>query len=224
MGSDQRDCGLLIAFEGIDGAGTTTQTRRLAVSLGALGRDVHETRQPSRGPIGRLIREMLAGSHAPVDVAAMALLFAADRVDHFHREVLPALGHGQIVISDRWYHSSLAYQGLDCDPGWVATINGEAMRPDLTVFLRVGPEAAEIRRQATRGASDIYETREFQQRVATAYAEVFDGLAGFEDIVIINGERDPSLVAREVLHHARVIMKRGTDRGPRPLLKHWRTR
>src|SRR5688572_30541516 len=79
--------GLLIAIEGIDGAGTTTQARRLVEWLEASGRPAHLTREPSTGPIGELLRRMLGGAFAPVDAGAVALLFAADRLDHLAREV-----------------------------------------------------------------------------------------------------------------------------------------
>src|SRR5262249_58217852 len=94
---------MLVVLEGLDGAGTTTQTSRLIEHLRARGRDAHATREPSDGPIGRLLRAFLAGAHGPVDATTMALLFAADRADHLAREVEPALARGAIVVSDRWY-------------------------------------------------------------------------------------------------------------------------
>ena len=105
--------GKLIVLEGIDGSGTTTQARLLCEWLAGRGVAVHLTREPSDGPVGRLIREILHGAHAPVAGDTMALLFAADRVDHLSREVLPALDRGTHVVTDRYYHSSLAYQAID---------------------------------------------------------------------------------------------------------------
>src|SRR5215510_4380033 len=116
--------GRLIVLEGIDGAGTTTQAGKLVEALRREGRDAHLTREPSDGPIGRLLREILSGKHAPVDATTMALLFAADRADHLQREVEPALKRGAVVVSDRWYHSSLAYQGSEEDREWILTVNG----------------------------------------------------------------------------------------------------
>src|SRR4051812_35922446 len=104
--------GRLIALEGVDGAGTTTQAQRLAVLLGARA---HVTREPSGGPLGQLLRQLLSGAHADLDPAAVALLFAADRLDHLSREVEPALARGQHVITDRYLLSSLAYQTVDGD-------------------------------------------------------------------------------------------------------------
>jgi len=102
----------LIVLEGLDGAGTTTQARRLVEHLRRRGQRAHGTREPSDGPIGRLIREMLVGQHAvaagAIRQSTFGLLFAADRMDHLQREVEPQLAAGVTVISDRWYHLSLA--------------------------------------------------------------------------------------------------------------------
>src|SRR5262249_48635759 len=107
---------MLVVLEGLDGAGTTTQARRLGAALEAAGPPAGLTREPSDGPVGRLLREMLTGGHAlpggaAISQATFSLLFAADRLDHLQREVEPALARGAVVVSDRWYHSSLAYQG-----------------------------------------------------------------------------------------------------------------
>ena len=82
--------GRFIAIEGIDGSGTTLQTRALADWLRGRGHDVVETREPSPGPIGRLVRERLSVEATPLDPAALALLFAADRLDHVAQEIEPA--------------------------------------------------------------------------------------------------------------------------------------
>jgi len=122
--------GRLIVIEGLDGAGTTTQARRLVEHLNAKGTRAHLTREPSDGPVGRLIREMLVGSHAipgaTISQGTFGLLFAADRLDHMQREVEPALAAGKLVVSDRWYHSSLAYQGTGADRDWIATLNARS--------------------------------------------------------------------------------------------------
>ena len=144
--------GKLIVLEGLDGAGTTTQVKRLVEHLRASGRAAHATREPSDGPIGKLIREMLTGGHAipgqSLSQSTFGLLFAADRLDHLQREVEPQLAAGAIVVSDRWYHSSLAYQGTGADRDWITMLNARARKPDLTIFLEVRPEVAAKRRLA----------------------------------------------------------------------------
>jgi dTMP kinase len=188
----------LIVLEGIDGAGTTTQAARLVESLRAAGREAHLTREPSDGPVGRLLREMLAGRHAPVDATTMSLLFAADRADHLQREVEPALARGAIVVSDRWYHSSLAYQGADEDRHWIEVLNQRARRPDLTILLEVAPEIAAARRKADARQDELYDALDMQKRVARGYREVAERLASRETIVTIDGNRPLDEVTADV--------------------------
>jgi dTMP kinase len=179
--------GKLIVLEGIDGAGTTTQAKRLVEALRKAGRDAHFTCEPSDGPLGRLLREILAGRHAPVDPSTMSLLFAADRADHLHREVEPALARGAVVVSDRWYHSSLAYQGADEDREWIRVLNQRARRPDLTILLDVDPEVAAARRAADRRPEELYDRIEMQRRVAQGYRDVARKLAASERIEVLDG-------------------------------------
>src|SRR5260221_6737154 len=127
---------IFIALEGIDGSGTTTQSGHLVAHLASRGRRAHATREPSAGPIGRLLREILLGQHglpggAPADGQAMALLFAADRRDHLRREIEPALAAGTDVVSDRYLMSSLAYQAEEAERSWVASLARVVRAPDI---------------------------------------------------------------------------------------------
>jgi dTMP kinase len=181
-------------LEGLDGAGTTTQARRLVDALTARGVRVHLTREPSDGPIGRLIREMLVGGHAieggtAISQGTFGLLFAADRLDHLQREVEPQLASGALVVSDRWYHSSLAYQGTGADRDWIATLNARALQPDLTIFLNVRPEIAAQRRVAAGRAQELFETMNMQLEVDAGYKATISELrATGERIEIVDGE------------------------------------
>jgi dTMP kinase len=194
--------GVLLVLEGIDGAGTTTQARRLVQALLDQGQDAHLTREPSDGPIGRLLREMLAGQHAPVTATSMALLFAADRIDHLSREVEPALARGALVVSDRWYHSSLAYQGTDEDRAWIETLNARARRPDLTILLDVPAEVAAARRAADGRPEELYDRLELQRRIAENYRALAQRLADRERIVVLDGTRPLDTVSADVLRLA----------------------
>lgn len=169
-----------IVIEGIDGAGTTTQSALLHDFLQAQGRPVLRTWEPSGGRIGTLIRDMIAmrTDARPADRETLALLFAADRLDHLKTEVEPALNAGQIVISDRYYHSSFAYQGdtVAGDPEtlelrWVRTLNERARAPDLTVYLHA-PVAICLERLGARAARDIFETRQHLTLIAKRYAQI----------------------------------------------------
>ena len=194
----------LIVLEGLDGAGTTTQARRLADALTAGGRAVHVTREPSDGPIGKLLRAMLGGDHGvpgqALDQRTFGLLFAADRMDHLQREVEPALAAGTWVISDRWYHSSLAYQGTGAARAWIAACNQHARQPDVTVFLRVRPETAAARRAAAGRTEELFEAIEMQRQVAAGYDEVMHKLAfGGERLEVIDGEAPLDVVTAEIV-------------------------
>jgi dTMP kinase len=196
--------GRLIVIEGLDGAGTTTQTRRVVAHLNASGRPAYATREPSDGPVGKLIREMLTGGHAipgqTLSQSTFGLLFAADRLDHLQREVEPALAAGTIVISDRWYHSSLAYQGTGAERDWIATLNARARRPDLTIFLKVRPEAAAQRRAASRQQEELFERLQMQIEVDAGYeATIAELLAQGERIERVDGEQSPDEVFAAIL-------------------------
>lgn len=194
----------LIVIEGLDGAGTTTQVRRLVEHLGAHGTPAHGTREPSDGPVGRLIREMLTGGHAiegeKLSQGTFGLLFAADRLDHLQREVEPKLRAGVTVVSDRWYHSSLAYQGTGADRDWIALLNARARKPDITLFLKVRPEVAAKRRAAARRTEELFEDLRMQQEVAAGYdATIAELKAQGERIDILDGEQTEDEVFAAIL-------------------------
>ena len=193
--------GRFVVVEGLDGAGTTTQSRLLAAALRAEGRRVHVTAEPSSGPVGSLARLVLARrlGGAPgdpargFDPAALALLFAADRLDHVAAEIAPRLASGEDVVCDRFTLSSLAYQSLTCgDVSWVEAINARAPSPDLTLFLRVAPQIALARRAAETGAGELFEVPEFQRAVARSYEAAVERLrARGERVEVVDGERPP---------------------------------
>ncbi len=154
--------GLFITFEGIDGAGNTTQSYLLAEWLKKHGFNVLLTKEPTVNDIGSLIRKKLKSpiiSHPAVD----ALLFAADRVEHVYGTIIPALNNGIIVISDRYKESSIAYQSAQgLSQKWIGILNKYAIEPDLTIILDVEPEVSLSRKSLL---TDRYETKEFLNRV-----------------------------------------------------------
>ena len=193
----------LIVIEGLDGAGTTTQVKRLVEHVRDKGGKAHATREPSDGPVGRLIREMLTGGHQipgqKIAQSTFGLLFAADRLDHLQREVEPKLAAGELVVSDRWYHSSLAYQGTGADRDWIATLNSRARKPDLTIFLEVRPEVAAHRRAAAGRVQELFEDLRMQEEVAAGYkATIAELTAQGERIETIDGEASPDVVAAAI--------------------------
>ncbi|MFN8532028.1 MAG: dTMP kinase [Dehalococcoidia bacterium] len=201
-----------LVLEGLDGAGTTTQRSLLTTSLRKRGLTVLETWEPTDGPVGQVIRRFLTGAIA-LDPAALALLFAADRLDHLRREVRPALEAGNVVVCDRYLLSSLAYQSIDLDGDWVARINREADQPDLTIVLAISPEAA-LDRITRRGQpAEHYERLDRLRAVARAYRRAIDAarLAGAA-VVMIAGDRAPEDVAADVLAAATRALGRSFTR------------
>ena len=199
--------GRLVVLEGLDGAGTTTQAARLADRLRAAGRRVHLTAEPSAGPVGALIRQILRGrigggraGKEPFSGFGLALLFAADRQDHYHTEIAPKLADGIDVVCDRFTMSSLAYQGAQLgDMDWVAGVNREAAAADLVIFLRVRPEVALRRRHAASVDREIFEVDAFQRKVARRYDEAIGRLRGAgERVVEVDGEVPVAEVAGAV--------------------------
>ncbi len=195
--------GRFIVFEGIDGAGTTTQAGLLARRLEASGRRVLLTAEPSTGPVGKMLRSILSGALSPTgagnwDGRALALLFAADRLDHFRGEIRPALEAGMDVVCDRYVLSSVAYQGMAAPFAWIRSLNRFVPPPDCTVFLRVRPEIALARRLGAADAPDLFETLPQQERIARLYDEAAAELEARHRIRTVDGERPPDAVAAEV--------------------------
>jgi dTMP kinase len=199
------DGGVFVVLEGIDGAGTTTQATRWAAHLRSKRRLVHVTREPSTGPVGSQIRLMLSrrvALPATYQAETMALLFAADRLDHLAAEVEPYLHDGYVVLSDRYDLSSLAYQSITAKDGeaarmvaWIRELNRAARRPDVTVVLDVSPDVAASRRRARGGAAEIFDDAELQARLAVAYRRAEELVPG-DRVIHVDGDGSPDAVAK----------------------------
>ncbi|HEV2087706.1 MAG TPA: dTMP kinase [Cryptosporangiaceae bacterium] len=171
--------GRFVVFEGGEGAGKSTQARRLVSWLAACGYDVRTTREPGATPLGARIRELLlepAGD--PPSPRAEALLYAADRAHHVSTVIRPALAEGAVVVCDRYVDSSLAYQGagraLPADEiAWLSQWATAGLRPDLVILLDVDPRLG-MARIGDRGAADRLESEsaEFHARVRQAFGEL----------------------------------------------------
>ncbi|MCB9529188.1 MAG: dTMP kinase [Myxococcales bacterium] len=193
--------GRFIVFEGLDGAGTTTQARLLARHLRRQGRAVVSTHQPSPGPIGLRIRDALAhrllGTDGErLDPRAIAALFVADRADHLRGLIEPALAAGHDVVCDRYLYHSLAYQGAECDPAWVAALNAPFPAPDLVLYLQVPAEVAAARRAARQGTPELYEVDDRLRRVAAAYDRLAETRPA-DPILTLDGARPVRPIQRE---------------------------
>ncbi len=212
--------GAFIVVEGTDGSGTTTQRDLLGRALAARNVPVTATNEPSGGPVGKLIRQLLVtGASDPyLDWTTMALLFAADRADHVARTVRPALERGELVVSDRYDLSSMIYQSLtarsDADAlPWIRELNCHALRPDLTLVIDVSPATALARRRARGGTEEVYEAAPLQERLAAAYLDAERFLPG-DRIVHVDGSGSVDAVARAILAAVEAALPGLPVRGP----------
>ena len=167
------DRGTLIALEGVDGCGKSTQARMLAAALQARGLEVVLTGEPTDGPLGRPLKDYLKGPGRDLSPEEELDLFMADRREHVEQVINPALAAGKVVISDRYYYSSVAYQGaLGLAPARILAANEAfAPRPDLAFLLTLPVAAALKRLGRSRGRPrQVTEDPAYLERVAALYA------------------------------------------------------
>lgn len=198
---DRQGKGKFIVLEGVDGSGLSTQAGRLHAWLEQeTDSKVLLTKEPSAGPVGVLIRQALSGRVQGLGAETLALLFAADRVDHLTHSIIPALEEGHHVICDRYLLSSLAYQGRSLPLAWLQQINAEAIVPDLTIFIRVDPEITLKRIADKRFQVDLFERENILQEVLKNYGYLVQELQGKgQNILQIDGNRSLEIVTSEVL-------------------------
>jgi dTMP kinase len=185
--------GYFICVEGLDGSGKTTQARLLVKKLNKTCHAVY-TAEPSVGHIGDLIKKRYLQVEKRCSVVVEALLFAADRVEHLTKEVLPALDEGKTVVSDRYVFSSLAYQGaagLDLD--WIEKVNAQAVCPDLAIFVDVDPETV-VRRLKKK--KSVMENLQTQLRVRAVYLKYVER----GKLVRIDGNKSKREGARDLFN------------------------
>lgn len=168
--------GLLISFEGVDGSGKSTQARLLADRLQATGHDVLLLREPGGTALSERIRALLLDATLAVDPYAELLLFSAARAQLVRERIRPALAAGTVVLLDRFYDSTAAYQGAGrgvAEAGWLADFNhrvADGLAPHRTYLVALAPAEAAARRGGRAAQDRMEEAGEaFYERVAQAY-------------------------------------------------------
>lgn len=205
--------GYFISFEGLDGAGKTTQISLLERWLQEHGIDYVRTREPGGTPLGVEIRRLLF--HQPeltITPLAETFLFQADRAQHFETVVLPALVAGKIVISDRCFDSSIAYQGIARGVGRdlverLSHLATQGHAPDLTFFLDLDPALVAARTDVTQDSSGQREqqsrfdsaSEDFQRQLRDAF--LFLAASYPLRIQVIDAAQTPEAVHEAILAH-----------------------
>ena len=163
-----------VVFEGIDGTGTTTQLNILSRSLASLGIPFLTTAEPTDSELGKMIRRVLSGEY-PVSPETLAFLYATDRNEHIFGNggVREQIEFGKLVVCDRYFFSSLAYQGCTCGIDLPERLNQSFPLPSLLIYFELSPDAA-LERVSSRGTPDIFERREFLREVSESYDRILD--------------------------------------------------
>jgi len=186
--------GKLVSIEGIDGCGKTTHARLLAEWLRSRGYKVVVTDEPTDGVIGRVIKRALRGE-LKLPVAVEALLFAADRVQHIAEVIRPALKAGKIVVTERYFYSSLAYQSArGLSMMWLESINRAAIRPNLSILIDVPAEAALQRIRRSRRLDKFERDLRLQRQVRVNYLRI----ARLRGLKVVDGARPVDEVQADI--------------------------
>src|SRR5215472_513040 len=201
--------GVLVAFEGGEGSGKTTQARLIAIWLRELGYDVVTTHEPGATKIGMRLRALLLDTaHTGMSPQAEALMYAADRAEHVASVIGPALARGAIVVTDRYVDSSLAYQGAgrQLPMAEIAALNKWATggrTPDLTILLDMDPMAGLSRRARSADRLEA-EPADFHLRVRAG----FQALARAEPAryLVLDADRPPEQITREIQERIRELL------------------
>jgi len=198
--------GLFIVLEGIDGSGKDTHLKFLAKELRELGYTVVETAESSRDRVGTFLKRYAKGNEKRLPAESEALLYASDRFDHVKNVITPALLRDQIVISARYYYSSMAYQGaVGVDLDWIKEMNRFALKPDLAVLLDILPEYSLHRLKRRRS---IYEDSDYLRKVRDIYIK----LVNEGDLVKVDADRPKRVVQGELLSMIQDLVERRNAR------------
>jgi len=185
--------GFFIVFEGVDGGGKSTQIKLLTEYLEEKGYDVEHHMEPTHGKIGNLLWNYMRSKNRSFTPETEALLFAADRIEHGNI-IKEALNEGKAVISDRYLHSSLAYQGAaGVDAAWMKKLNKHALKPDLVILLDIDPDES-LERVQDR-ARTVFEENEYLKKVRSEYLSYAES----GELVVIDACRAIDQVHAEIL-------------------------
>ncbi len=196
--------GLFIAFEGLDGSGSSTQVNLLADKLKEEGYSAFVTKEPTNNIIGGLIRGQLTHDWSS-SMECLQLLYAADRAHHLHREIIPALKNNKIMISDRYFFSTVAFGSLELDTKWLMMLNEKFPQPDITFLIKVPPKECVRRMQASRFELELFE----QEQKLVKVWQTYHWLSGqFKNVYVLDGMQSRAQIAGEVFEITKRFLRR----------------
>jgi len=186
---------MFIVFEGIDGTGKSTQVKLLKAALERAGHVVTTSFEPTNGTYGAMLRSSATRPEGRYSLEEELQLFLKDRAEHVNDLINPSLERGEIVILDRYYHSTMAYQGArGMDPAVIRAQNEVfATKPDLVFVLSLPVEVSLQRIGVRDGEGDAFEKRENLEKCADIFMSLED-----DNVLFIDAERAPELVHEEV--------------------------
>lgn len=203
--------GCFIVFEGIDGAGKSTQARLLSERLEGLGRRVVMTAEPTDLASGRELRRVLRGEVKKSD-CEIAAMFTLDRIAHntdADQGIEALLSEGACIICDRYYYSTLAYQGSVVDYGWVKAMNTicpEIRHPDVCIFLDLTPEQSMKRISVGRDSVEIYENEETLARVRDTFMKVIEDMRETDRIEIVDASGEIEKISDRIFEIVEAVL------------------
>lgn len=191
-------------LEGLDGAGTTTQLRLIEKELSSLNIPAFITNEPTDNPSGKLIRRFLSGE-LPASQSTIAYAFATDRDDHLYNPeygILKHLEKGEIVVSDRYFFSSIAYQSIGFDLEAVVSINSRFPYPSHVIYVDTPVDTCISRIESRGNGKEIYEKQNYQAKVRENYERCFANLPSGCKLIRIDGtlsiEEIYSIISKEI--------------------------
>jgi len=186
--------GMLIAIEGLDGSGSSTQAGFLLDNLKKIKNKAFATKEPTNNIIGGIIRGQLSEDWK-TDTTCLQLLFAADRAHHLEKTIVPVLKKGQTIISDRFFFSSIAFGSIDLDKNWLISLNKNFIYPDLTFIIKVPPVVCIKRIKTNRFNFELYEQEKKLEKAWKTYLWLSKK---YKNVYIINGLKDKKKISEEI--------------------------
>jgi len=191
-----------VVFEGIDGAGTSTQIKLLTQKA---PERFFSTAEPTSGETGLFLRRMLSGAFS-VDEKTNAFLFAADRCEHIYGKggIIEKINEGKIVVSDRYFFSSLAYQSASCGNELPELLNSPFPLPEILFYFEINPEISLKRVESRNEKKEIYEKIDLQKKIAAQYEKV---ISEYENSPEYNGMQVVRINAEKSIEEINAFIK-----------------